>query len=189
MDIENVLGHDGKPLLELARLRNVIFYHKGYFSNSIISAMAEVVKLQLEVSGVGGPIRRKLFSSFVEISQNIIHYSSDALPPDQPSSALRAGAVCITMQDDRYMMLCLNPIATANVETMRNKLEPLRTMSLEEIKQAYKTALRTETPEDSKGSGLGFLTMARDASAPLEFAFHPSDDDPATTLFYLKAVI
>ena len=28
-----------------------------------------------------------------------------------------------------------------------------------------------------------------DASAPLEFAFHPRDDDPQTTLFCLKTII
>jgi hypothetical protein len=31
--------------------------------------------------------------------------------------------------------------------------------------------------------------MARDASAPLEFAFYPRTDDPETTLFCLKAII
>jgi hypothetical protein len=152
--------------------------------------MAEVVKLQLEISGVSGPTRRKLFSSFVELSQNIIHYSSDALSATVPDeSVLRQGAVCISTDGDRHLMLCANPIATADIDRLRQKLEPLRTMSLEEIKQAYKVTLRAETPEDSKGAGLGFLTMARDASAPLEFGFHPRSDDPETTLFCLKATI
>lgn len=176
--------------LDLAQQRNVIFYHKGYFSHSIVAAMSEVVKLQLEVSGVSGPTRRKLFSSFVELSQNIIHYSSDALSEDfveQPS--LRQGAVCISVEGDRHYMLCANPIATREVERLRNKLEPLCHMSLEQIKQAYKTTLRAETPDDSKGAGLGFLTMARDASEPLEFAFQARSDDPDTTLFCLKAII
>nr|WP_086080974.1 SiaB family protein kinase [Bordetella genomosp. 13] len=187
--MEHLLGRDS-AFFELAQRRNVIFYHKGYFSHSIIAAMAEVVKLQLEVSGVSGPTRRKLFSSFVELSQNIIHYSSDALVPGGPTTgALREGAVCITADGDRHLMLCVNPMSTADVGTLRDKLEPLRTMSLEQIKQAYKVSLRAETPEDSKGAGLGFLTMARDASAPLEFAFHPRADDPDTTLFCLKAII
>src|SRR6218665_800508 len=72
---------------ELARQNRVIFYYVGYFSQNIIAAMAEAVKLQLEVSGVAGPTRRKLFSSFVEMAQNIIHYSADALtspPPHHP---------------------------------------------------------------------------------------------------------
>ncbi len=51
-------------------------------------------------------------------------------------------------------------------------------MTLDEIKQAYKQTLRAEAPEGSKGAGLGFLTMARDASAPLEYNFQPIDTDP-----------
>lgn len=171
---------------DLAQQRNVIFYHMGYFSHTIITAMAEVVKLQLEISGINGPTRRKLFSSFVELSQNIIHYSSDLL---QQAPDLRQGAVCISAEGERHLMLCANPIATHDVERLREKLEPLCHMSLDEIKQAYKVTLRAETPADSKGAGLGFLTMARDASAPLEFSFHPRADEPETTLFCLKATI
>ncbi|CAB3751057.1 SiaB family protein kinase [Paraburkholderia humisilvae] len=175
---------------ELARRRNVLFYHKGYFSHNIVAAMGEVVKLQLEVAGVSGPTRRKLFSSFVELSQNIVQYSSGTLQPDDTGGGtIREGAVCISTDGERHLMLCVNPIATADVDHLRNKLEPLRNMSLEEIKAAYKVTLRAETPVDSKGAGLGFLTMARDASAPLEFAFHPRADEPGTTLFCLMAII
>ncbi|WAH55625.1 SiaB family protein kinase [Pseudomonas silvicola] len=175
---------------ELAQQRNVIFYHMGYFSHGIITTMAEVVKVQLEVAGVSGPTRRKLFSSFIELSQNIIHYSSDWLRPSvEDGTALRQGAVCISAEGDRYLMQCANPIATDDVERLREKLVSLCKMSIDEIKQAYKVVLRSETPEDSKGAGLGFLTMARDASAPLEFSFHPRADEPGTSLFCLKATI
>jgi hypothetical protein len=175
---------------DLAQRRNVLFYHKGYFSHNIVAAMGEVVKLQLEVAGVNGPTRRKLFSSFVELSQNIVHYSSNALARNgETDGSIREGAVCISRDGDRHVMLCVNPMASAEVENLRKKLEPLRHMSLEQIKQAYKESLRSETPEDSKGAGMGFLTMARDASAPLEFAFHPRADEPGTTLFCLMAII
>ncbi|RQN34502.1 SiaB family protein kinase [Paraburkholderia tropica] len=175
---------------EIARQRNLIFYHKGYFSHSIVAAMSEVVKLQLEVAGLSGPTRRKIFSSFIEISQNIVHYSSDALSENwQQGGAVREGAMCISADGERHLMVCMNPIATVAVNDLREKLEPLRSMSIEEIKQAYKLSLRADTPTESKGAGLGFLTMARDASAPLEFAFYPREDDPETTLFCLKTII
>lgn len=175
---------------DLAQRRNVLFYHKGYFSQNIVAAMGEVVRLQLEVAGVAAPIRRKLFSSFIELSQNIVHYSSVALQASGiGGGAIREGAVCISTDGERHLMLCVNPIATADVDSLRDKLEPLRSMSVEQIKKAYKITLRSETPQDSKGSGLGFLTMARDASAPLEFAFHPRAGEPGTTLFCLMAII
>ena len=86
-------------------------------------------------------------------------------------------------------MLCVNPIAAAAVKDLRATLEPLRNMSPDEIKQAYKVSLRADTPVQSKGAGLGFLTMARDASEPLEFGFFPRVGDPETTLFCLKTII
>jgi hypothetical protein len=188
--LDNPTARQDVTFFDLAQQRNVIFYHMGYFSHTTISTMAEVVKLQLEVAGVSGPTRRKLFSSFVELSQNITQYSSDTLnAAEAEKAALGQGAVCISTEGERHLMLCANPIATTAVERLREKLEPLRTMSLEEIKHAYKVSLRAETPVDSKGAGLGFLTMARDASAPLEFGFHPRADDPDTTLFCIKAII
>jgi hypothetical protein len=176
--------------LDLAQQRNVIFYHKGYFSHSIVAAMSEVVKQQLERAGVSGPIRRKLFSSFIELSQNIIHYSSDALAPAaDDAGSVRHGAVCISLENEHFMVLCANPVINADVDALRAKLEPLCSMSVDEIKQAYKVSLRAETPADSKGAGLGFLTMARDASAPLQFGFEARQGDPETSLFCLKAII
>jgi hypothetical protein len=72
MDMSDFLGRDG-AFFELAQQRNLMFYQKGYFSQNVVAAMSEVVKLQLEVAGVGAPTRRKLFSSFMELSQNIVH--------------------------------------------------------------------------------------------------------------------
>ncbi|MCP3723455.1 SiaB family protein kinase [Paraburkholderia sp. CNPSo 3272] len=175
---------------EIAQKRNLLFYHKGYFSHSIVAAMSEVVKLQLEVAGLSSSTRRRIFSSFIELSHNIVHYSCDALSEDQgQGGAIREGAMCVSAEGERHLMVCVNPIATAAVDDLREKLEPLRNMSIDEIRQAYKMSLRADTPADSKGAGLGFLTMARDASAPLEFAFHPREDDTGTTLFCLKTII
>ena len=62
-------------------------------------------------------------------------------------------------------------------------------MSLERSSSASKSGCAPKTPVDSKGAGSDFLTMARDASAPLEFAFIRAKADPDTTLFCLKAII
>ena len=39
------------------------------------------------------------------------------------------------------------------------------------------------------GAGLGFLTMARDASEPLEFEFVRDAHNPDATIFCIKAII
>lgn len=176
---------------QLARQHQVIFYYVGYFSQTIIAAMADAVKLQLEVAGVAGPTRRKLFSSFVEMAQNIVHYSADTLtPPSQDNGELRHGSVCIRREaDGSFTVVCANPVEPRIADDLRSKLDALRSMTLEEIKQAYRQTLREEAPEGSKGAGIGFLTMARDAREPLEFDFDAEQEPGKPPIFYLKAAI
>jgi hypothetical protein len=182
--------NDQLAFCDIARKHRVIFYYVGYFSQNIVAAMADAIKLQLEVSGVNGPTRRKLFSSFIEMAQNIIHYSVDSLTPgDQENHEIRHGSVCISEKDGQYILLCANPIDTKAADDLRERLESLRGMTMDEIKRAYKESLRAEVPEGSKGAGLGFLTMARDACEPLEFEFWPMDQRPHVAMFYLKAAI
>jgi hypothetical protein len=178
-----------RDFCEMVARRDVVFYYFGYFSQNIVSAMADTIRLSVKQSEIAASTKRKMFSCFVEMAQNIIHYSSDALtPPTQVDHEMRHGSVCIGQKQDRYYLLCSNRVARSDVESIRSRLEPLRTMTLEEIKRAYQASLRAELPDGSKGSGLGFLTVARDASEPLEFEFGPCDD-PDAMMFYLKATI
>ncbi|HEY4073192.1 MAG TPA: SiaB family protein kinase [Herbaspirillum sp.] len=174
----------------------VIFFYAGYFSQNIIAAVADAVKMRIEHVGAEGLTRRKLFSSFIEMAQNIIHYSADAYEKTgqsagqstgQTDHGVRHGSVCITAKDERYYLHCANPVLAEVADRLREKLEHLRTLTIDEIKREYKEMLRAETPEDSKGAGLGLLTMARDASEPLEFQFAPGAG--GNSMFYLKATI
>ncbi|MDD3519342.1 MAG: SiaB family protein kinase [Chromatiales bacterium] len=174
--------------LDYAQQRDILFYYVGYFSQAIISSMAETVRLHLETNGVPSSTRRRLFSSFVEMAQNIVHYSAASLPAPEADGEIRYGSVCIGQEGERYFLLCANPVNPADVEILRARLDALARMSMEDIRQAYKTSLRAGTPAGSKGANMGFLTVARDASAPLESSFR-SGNSTERTMFYLKAMI
>ena len=185
-----MLYQEFNDFFDVARKRHIIFFYVGYFSQHVVAAISETIKARLDTAGAAGPTRRRIFSSFVEMSQNIMHYSSDTLtPPQSDQGQMRRGSFCIGMKDDSFFLLCANPVERASEDRIRRRLEPLHSMTMEEIKSAYKKALREDTPADSKGAGLGFLTMARDASAPLEFEFVHETHDPDTTVFCIKAII
>ena len=136
--------------------RRIVFYYYGYFSQTIVSAMADTIKLSLKQADATPTAKRKLFSCFVEMAQNIIHYSSESLTPAaQADAEIRQGSVCVGQSGDRFYLMCSNRVAQSEVAPLREKLEPLRTMTLEEIKRAYQDTLRAEQPEGSKGAGLG----------------------------------
>lgn len=184
------IQHEWAEFHRYVERRDVIFYYVGYFSQNIIAAMADAVKLRAEYAGAVGQTRRKLFSSFIEMTQNIVHYSSDLHEKEGKATEppMRHGAVFISYTDGVYYLHCANPVNAAMAEKLRGKLEHLRSLTIDEIKAEYKEMLRAETPVDSKGAGLGFLTVARDASAPLDFEFSSPDADGMLT-FYLRATI
>ena len=185
-----MLYEEFDELWQVAQKRHVIFFYAGYFSQPVVAAVSETIRARLDSAGAAGPTSRRIFSAFVEMAQNIMHYSSEALTPaDQRDRQMRRGSFCIGTSGDQFFLLCANPVMSDQALAIRARLEPLRTMTVEQLKAAYKPALRAETPADSKGAGLGFLTMAREASEPLEFEFVPAANDPDTTIFCIKAII
>lgn len=189
----------------------VLFYYAGEFTPAVVAAAADSLKQRLATEDASGPAKRKLFSTFVEMAHNILHY---AVPPEDDGAAPLAadaapgpkGAIGVGKdlpdhgQDAaeaapaQYWIVCSNAVDIAHVPRLTDKLDTLRAMSLEEIKQSYREQLRNadHSANDtlSKGAGLGLLTIARDASAPLEYSFAPSPDtEGRTAQFHVKARI
>ncbi|MFP4155639.1 MAG: SiaB family protein kinase [Halothiobacillaceae bacterium] len=185
-------GHSGiDPWLQCCSVRhsNLVFYYAGYFSQNVINATGDAVRLRLERSDTPTTVRRKLFSTFIEMTQNIVHYSSDNLTPgEQTDGEMRRGSLCILQKADTFYIVCANLVTPARAEHLRQVLEPLCEMSAEQIRKAYRRQLREETPAESKGAGLGLLTIAKESSRPIEYAFEPQDDTDMR-LFTLKATI
>jgi len=170
------------------RNSNCVFYYSGYFSQNIINAIGDAVRLRLERSDTPGGVRRKLFSTFIEMAQNIVHYSSNNLTPiEQADRELRAGSVCVMQENGQFFIMCANPVTPEWAEHLRRVLEPLCDMSAEQIRYAYRRQLRKPAPDDSKGAGLGFLTIAKESSRPIEFSLEPNETGMVT--FSLKATI
>lgn len=169
--------------------QGLIFYYDGYLSQPIVTAMCEALRGKLAAEDGANKAARKVFSTFVEMMQNIIHYADgDA---NEGQAALPRGNVAVGRLHDAYYIVSGNAVATAHVERLKAKLEAIRAMSMEEIKAEYKRKLRTDEQDDnSKGAGLGFLTVARETSQPIEFLFEPFPGDAsALSFFYLKATV
>jgi hypothetical protein len=174
----------------LAQERGMLFYYSGYFSETIVAAVGDAVRNKLDTAEASNSTRRKVFSTFVEMAQNITHYSDECLV-NAEGKELRYGTLALgRLNDGNFFIVCGNQVKLENIDRLTNKIEPLRQMTLEEIKQAYKVKLREENEATSKGAGLGFLTVARDAKAPIEYTFVMQQGETGpTAFFFLKAVI
>jgi len=176
-----------------ARTAGIVFYHTGEFTGPIISAAAEALKHRMQESGASGPATRKLFSTFVEMAQNIHHYATCS-PELENSNLAGSGTISVIKGEGEYWVICVNRIETVQIPRITEKLDQVRSMSLEEIKKAYKEQLHNanheEVNKESKGAGLGWLTVARDSKQPLEYSFSSDPIGEGKFAYFLvKAVI
>lgn len=169
--------------------QGVLFYYDGFLSQAIVGAMSEALRDKLEAEDSSSRATRRVFSAFVEMLQNIIHYADAA--PGADHGAVPCGNVAVGRKNNRYYIVSGNTVATSHVDRLQTKLEAIRSMPHDEIKAEYKRKLRTDEQDDnSKGAGLGFLTVARDASEPIEYLFEPiAGSGNALSFFYLKATV
>ncbi|HTH93999.1 MAG TPA: SiaB family protein kinase [Rhodocyclaceae bacterium] len=165
----------------------MLFFYTGEFSKNVIGAMSDALRSRLEGTSLSAPMRRKVFSTFVEMSQNVLHYA------DPESDGTKVGALAVGRNGDKYFVMSGNPVRVEYVDRIKDKVEPLRTMTLDEIKAAYREQLRNDeheqTDTQSRGAGLGFLTVARDASEPIEYQIVYRSAHQEYAEFYLRAAI
>ena len=64
---------------ELAARHDVFFYYCGYFSQAIVEASADAIRSRLVAGHANYPTQRRLIGTFIEMGQNIVHYSADVL--------------------------------------------------------------------------------------------------------------
>lgn len=168
-----------------AQRKDIIFFYSGFFSQSVVAAIGEALRSKLEAAGASGLTARKVFSSYIEMAQNILHYAH--VDANHPSAG--HGAIAIATQGENFALVCVNSIPTDAVERLKARLAHINGLSREEIRAAYREQLRNEPEAGSKGAGLGLLTLARDAAEPIAYEFAADPDHPAHAMFFLRSII
>ena len=175
----------------IAQRHGVFFYYSGYFSQPIIEASADAIQLRLQKEDVAYRVQRKVLGGFIEMAQNIIHYSAESLTDAAASTdEVRAGTICIASTAAGIRLTCANPVDRKTYERLDAKLAVLSRMSAEEIREAYRGALRAQEGEaTSKGGGIGLLTLARGAAEPIVYAFADAAGDHDRMIFNLSVTV
>ena len=117
----------------------VVLYHSGPLDESLVTAIAGMLRQRLQEAGANGSISRKVFSTFMEMAQNILHYAApEAAAGEDP---VRAGALGVARAGDGYEVMCGNYLPASEVERVRGRLDSVRAMAPDEVRQAYRQRL------------------------------------------------
>ena len=157
----------------------VICCFTGPFTQDLLIGIGETLKKKMELEGESMSTAIDLFSIFVEGTQNIIRHSAERLPSKQSATetgSLALGIIVIGQDDKSYYVQGGNYIENNKVGPIRDKLNALRNMNKEELKNYYKEQRKIELHNNLNKTGLGFIEVARKVSKPVEFEFEKIDD-------------
>jgi len=168
--------------------KGIIFSFSGYLSEGILFALGDALKKKLSSDETDANTVKRVFSVFVEQTQNIIRYSAEKLvAPNQEILAVSSGVITVGFEEGRFFVACGNVVRTEDVQQLRTRLERLRSMAPAELKAYYLEQIREPPESGSVGANIGLIEIARRASEPIQFDFTGID---ANTVFYcMKAFI
>ena len=180
-------------LRAVLRDAGIILAYCGYVTEPVLTGVGEALKQKLAIEDMDTKTTRNVFAIFVEQMQNIIRYSAEK------ESAAAASAAAVRVHEIRYGILTIgrnergfavktgNLVHAEDVVRLRPRLEQIAAADKATLKALYKEPLEAGPDEFSKGAGVGFVEIARRASAPIAFDFAPVDERFA--FFALEAEI
>lgn len=174
-------------------MQGITFAYCGYITENILTGVGQALKCKLKSEDADTRTTRSVFAVFVEQMQNMIYYSAEHTFSDYTNylpcarDDPRYGILTIGQIGDDYVVHSGNLIDTADVPDMRARLTELQKKTPEELKVEYMSQLRSSQDTFERGSGVGFIEIARRTSKPIEFEF--TDVDDVHSFFAIKATI
>ena len=159
---------------------NILLSFKGALSQEILVDMGTLLKEQVSVRKK----IKKIFSVFVELAQNIMHYSREKEVIG--SREIGIGMLVFTESRDYYNMISGNAIESKQAGIISGRIDTVNSLSDDALKAYFKQERTKNSSKESKGAGLGFIEIARKSKNKIEYEINKIDDETSFLILSIK---
>jgi hypothetical protein len=167
--LNNTYELDFKPdLKEIYRLKpeEILIDYSGPFDSDIIKSFAEKLKLFTTEDQQAG---RKLFFTFIELSQNVAFYSNEkSRISDKKNTG--AGSLLIGEKASEYYFVTGNIIFLASKNTLERKIKIINALEKDELRK-YKKEQRNLLPGSNGNAHIGLIMTALTTKKQITYEF------------------
>jgi hypothetical protein len=172
-------------LRDFFSLERILICFNGPISRTLISEIGVALKEHIESSADNVSTAMDVFSVYIEMSQNIRHYSASHAYPEADATAT---VVIAETSDGRYVVSAGNVVEVEDGRALVERVTALSALDKPQLKALYKEQLRQPRREGIvTGAGLGLIDVARKSSAPLQCSLDQLDAGKA--FFTIRATI
>jgi hypothetical protein len=173
-----------KVLEEILEKDGIIFLtYGGTLTQSLIVAMTEALEKETEEADLSIGLASKIFTIFIELAQNMMHYSKKMNKDGFDSKGL---IVVGKNKDGQYYVFGQNIVDDTDREKIEPKIKTILSSSKDEIKKMYRDARKSGKDTHTKGGGIGFYEIAK-KSEKIEYSF--IDLENGKYYFQFKAIV
>lgn len=163
----------------------ILICFNGPISRTLISEIGIALKEHIQSTHDCMSSAMDVFSVYIEMSQNIRHYTA-ALGYTEPEAT--ATVVIAESGDGRYVVSAGNVVERADGEALVERVNQLASLDKADLKSLYKQQLRVPRGAEAvSGAGLGLIDVARKSSSPLKCSLDLLEAGKA--FFTLRATI
>jgi hypothetical protein len=173
-----------KVLEEILEKDGIIFLtYGGTLTQSLIVAMTEALEKETEEADLSIGLASKIFTIFIELAQNMMHYSKKMNKDGFDSKGL---IVVGKNKEGQYYVFGQNIVDDTDREKIEPKIKTILSSSKDEIKKMYRDARKSGKDTHTKGGGIGFYEIAK-KSEKIEYSF--IDLENGKYYFQFKAIV
>ena len=170
---------------------HILLLFKGTITSELLSSILQITESKLDKIQEEPKVKKKVFNVLVECLQNVYHHidQMDGAKKNEEDDIFHASSSAILMigkSENDYFVYTGNHIYRDKVGELKQRLEYLNSLSLEELKLLYQDILANEGFSQKGGAGLGFIDIIRKSGQKLEYGFQDVKDNDKFAFFSLK---
>ena len=148
--IQNIVDENGIIFLS----------YGGFLTQTLIAGMTEALEKETEYHNLNMGISNKIFTIFIELSQNIMNYSKNI---DEKNKDIASKGLIVVGKDEEgnYYIHSQNIIGDEDREKIEPRLKEIDSLNHDEIKKRYRELRRSGKDQHGKGAGIGFYEVAK----------------------------
>lgn len=154
----------------------IVLAFNGTMTEELLSSVFQMMDLKPDNDGVEMRKIKKMNNILVECLQNIYHHGEDLSGIKGVEKQRPVIFLICKNNNSRYRIITGNHMPRAGVVQLKEKIDKVNSMNMEELKNYYREVLSSNTLSEKGGAGLGMIDLARKSGNKIDYRFDDVND-------------